>query len=485
MPDIYKYFQATPTGSDSAKSYRTKTGTAADIEEVNTPELTGIDKSKLPVGVGSALEMGKLTPVSLPGGGIVSSSIGFRNDIAKLSDNITTLSQDFNIEKPEDDFDKQLGEMTADIDKRQADIKTRKEEDITQIGKGFDVAKEELETKQQEALDVAEGRTRIGGFLTQMEVKDILNMRRQHRLEVSALEVKRQELVRDAQRAYEDDDYKLAREKVTEAKDLKDKIRQDKKDFMDSVLRMSSETRTATEFTRKQAQSEIDKISEGIKNGSININELNPATKNKLLQDAGYDFDIFAATDKLAQQGEVIGSPNINNKTGEVHVLVKKKDGTYDYKKVGKVTPSTPTTEWESKAELNKKKASALAEAQTLFTRSQDQKGLRGSDGKVAPDDYRATMQIFAEKYSMTPMEFIKEFPPERYISAGELKNNPDLTSSKAGGGESASPAVIESYAKKWADSSLTNPLAIPADIRNEVFLRADEIKKEQEGEEE
>src|SRR3990167_861600 len=194
-----------------------------------------------------------------PGAGLISSSTDYRTGIDTLGTDITTLSNNFGIEKPkETDFDTTLGEMTADIDARRDEIKSRKDEDVTKIGSDFDIVKEELTMKQQEALDAAEGRTRIGGFLTQLEVKDILNMRRQHRLELSALEGKRQELIQSANRAYEDDDYKLARDLVQESKDLRTRIQNEKKDFMNAVLSMSQENRTATKFIRDEAQGKID-----------------------------------------------------------------------------------------------------------------------------------------------------------------------------------------------------------------------------------
>ena len=415
-----------------------------------------------------------------PGAGIVSSSTNYRTGVDDLGKDITTLANNFGIEKPDEDFDTTLGDMTADIDKQREVIKTRKEEDISSINKGVDVAKEELGMKQEEALAAAEGRTRIGGFLTSLEVKDIMNMRRQHRLETSAMEIKRQELIQSAQRAYEDEDYKLSRDLVQEAKDLKTRIQNDKRDFLNSVLQISSESRTATKFVREEAQGKVNGILDGIKNGTFDIATLNPAEKARLLKEGGYGFDIFEATQKAAEKGQLVGNPNINTKTGEVHILIKKKDGTYEYKKVGKVTPSSTGTEAENARILKGKKASAFAEARTLFTTpGGDGRGIAGTDGKIDPANYRATMQVMAEKYGVLPTEFIKEFPPERFLSSDELKRNPDLTSSKAEGG--GDEDTIEAYAQQWADFSITNPTAIPANIRDAVMKRAQEIKSENE----
>lgn len=415
-----------PASELSADEYAARAG--VDRTKVSGEAGNYAIAPELPV-PGDKFQSGGQTFSAVPGGsGIVSSSTQYRDGIDTLGDSITTLSQDFGMEKPNEDFDKTLGDMTKDIIDQRDLIKNRATEDVTNINKGVDIAKEQLSMDQKEALDIAEGRTRIGGFLTEIEVKDILKMRRQNSLDLAALETKRQELITSARRAYEDEDYKLARDLVSEAKDLRTRMSNEKKDFMNAVLNISQEKRTATKFVRDEAQGKIDSIIKGIETGSIDPNTLSQSAKDRLMKDAGYDFDIFAATKKLAEQGKVLNTYT-DSKAGKVYATIQKPDGTFEQKEIGTVIPSTGGTETENARELARLKASAMAEAQGLFTKSESEGGFKGADGKIDPDNYRVTMQEFASSYGVTPLEFMKQFPPERFLSPGELKANPDLTS--------------------------------------------------------
>lgn len=361
--------------------------------------------------------------------GLVSSSTPYRNDITDLGTDITTTLEGFGITKPEDStFDDYMKDYEKENKARDAEIAKRRTEDVAGINTDYTNATEELKMSQEDALAKAEGRTRIGGFFTQLEQKDILNMQRQHRLELSALTSKKVDAIQAANRAYQDEDYKLAKELRDEAKNAEKEIYNRKKDFYNFIESAAQEKRTATKFVQEQAQSKVNTMLESIKNGTFDVSKLDPLQKEKLLKEAGFDFDIFEATKKLAAQGEVIGSPHIDTKTGAVQLLIKKQDGTYEYKKVGQVTPSSVGTEAEKSAELKKKKASALSIIQRGFVTGSDQGGYATEAGrKIHSDTYYKAMQMMADNYGMTPDEFKKAIPARSVLSKSEIDAHPDL----------------------------------------------------------
>src|SRR3990167_10303538 len=58
----------------------------------------------------------QIANVQAGGNGIVSSSTDYRTGIADLGDSITSLATNFDIEKPNTDFDAELGDITQGIE---------------------------------------------------------------------------------------------------------------------------------------------------------------------------------------------------------------------------------------------------------------------------------------------------------------------------------------------------------------------------------
>lgn len=419
---------------------------------------------------------------------LVSSSTPYRKDVTDLGGDIAGDLAKYGIKQPVSDFDDFMEGYGKDIEAERKAAETRKTEDVAGIQKDFTTAEETLKMAQEDALAQAEGRTRIGGFFTQMEAKEILNMQRQHRLELAALTSKKVDTIQAAQRAYEDKNFELAKDLRKEAKDYEQDIYNRKKDFYNFVTKAADDKRTATKQVRDDANKRIEDITKGIQDGTIDPKDLNPGERAQLMKDAGFDFDIFDKIAEQAKKGKVVGSPHIDTKTGSVNLLIKKPDGTYEYKKVGQVTPSSVGTEAENKRVLAQKKASALAEAQGIFTKSESAGGLAGTDGKIAVENYRATMQLFADKYSMTPKQFMTEFPPERFLSSESLKKNSDLTTGKT---SSIDDDSVEKIAQNLLDDpsiNLRDIPDVPAGFRSAVSIRkgeleAERIEKEQEEE--
>lgn len=417
------------------------------------------------------------TPEQIGTNPVVASSTGYRSDITNLGGDITKMLGDYGIEKPDQSvFDKQMADYTKSITDQQALEKTRNTEDVAGINKDYGTTKEQLQLSQADALAKAEGRTRIGGFFTQMEAKDIINMQTQHRLELVALESKKTDAVQAANRAYQDGDFKLATQLRDEAKQHEKDIYTRKKDFYDFVTTAANNTRTATKQVRDDAQSRIDFITKGIQDGTVDPKQIDPAQRAQLMKDAGYTFDIFDKIAEKSKEGKVIGSPYHDTVTGAVSLLMQKKDGSYEFKKIGQMSPSSAGSEATLRLKRDQEKATYLTQIQTAFhTPGGTGTGIAGADGKIDPVKYRKAMELVASKYGMLPSDFIKQFPPERYLSAGSLKENPDLVTSSSGA--SYNEEDINQMAQDWSDGTIT-PAKVPTSIYGEVSKRKAEIDK-------
>ncbi len=408
---------------------------------------------------------------------LVSSSTNYRTDVTKIGSDITDTLAQYGITKPDDTFDKYMTDYTKTVKDQEAELLKRNTEDVTGIKTAADNTIAQTKLDQADELAKAEGRTRIGGFFTQLEAKDIINLQTQHRLEIAALESKKQDAIQQANRAYQDGNYALAKDLLTEAKSNQQDIYNRKKDFYNYVTQAVADKRTATKQVRDDANAQIDKITKGIQDGTIDPKSLDPVERKRLMADAGYTFDIFDKIAEQAKNGQVVGSPHIDTTTGKVSLLLKKTDGTYEYKTVGQVSPSTTVTEAANKKKLATEKATKLAQIQTAFTTNQKNGGEAGDDHKIEPGVYRQTMEYFASRYGMLPSEFMAQLPPSRFLSADELKNNPDLSTSKSSVA-SNSDSDVETWAQSLYNGSITDISKVPATVdKTAVLSRYQELQ--------
>lgn len=195
------------------------------------------------------------------GSGVVSGSDRIKNEMDLLAKNIETGLAQYGITPPDDKVDENIKAIQDDIAKRRTEIEKRKGEDITAIGKSFDTAKGELQLSQEDALAKAEGRTRIGGFFTQLEAQDILKLQRQHRLEVSALESQKQSALLTAKRAYEDQDYKLAQDQLQLARDIEKEAQQRRQAYFNNVIQFNNMSTPLSRATEKVQDTVINWMS--------------------------------------------------------------------------------------------------------------------------------------------------------------------------------------------------------------------------------
>ena|SRR3990167_4954801 len=177
------------------------------------------------------------TQPAIPNDDIVSDASGPRSDIESLGNDINKGLAEFGITPPDDGSDGIVDKMLSDFKIRESELAKREAEDKAAIEKGFAGSKEELQISQEEELAKAEGRTRIGGFLTRMEVEDIQKMQRLHRLELSAFEGQKQQALQTAQRAYSDQNYQLAKDQLNLVKSIEEQTYARKQDYFNNVLK--------------------------------------------------------------------------------------------------------------------------------------------------------------------------------------------------------------------------------------------------------
>lgn len=111
--------------------------------------------------------------------------------------------------------------VTKNLQDRSAQLKTERDQELANINSSFDVQKTDL-TKTQANETGAQSNTlaRIGGYLgdNASGMGAAISLQNLHVQQIQSLEAKRQAALLDAQKAYNDGDYKLADQMVQESK---------------------------------------------------------------------------------------------------------------------------------------------------------------------------------------------------------------------------------------------------------------------------
>lgn len=177
---------------------------------------------------------------------ITASSNQSRAEVDTLGKDIKTESK-----KTKEDADAQrlrdlADQERAQIDRERSALSERYGMDVRQIEDIFNASAEELKAQQkQEFAGRSVGLITSGGYLgtTQSQEGVLQNLRQSQRREVGALTAKKIAAIQAAQNAYEDRDFKLAREKITLARDAEKDIINAKNSYADRELKVAKENR--------------------------------------------------------------------------------------------------------------------------------------------------------------------------------------------------------------------------------------------------
>lgn len=277
------------------------------IKDPSDPRLKGVDIAGLPEGKAPSDFVSRFLPTDDKESGAISDTSKQRNEIKKTAQGIKDMASDFGINSPTAGVSATVQQIIDGVKARQTDLDKREAEDVSSIEKSFDTGEEELRMAQEEEKSRREGRTRIGGFIVKSEIEDLEKMNRQHRLEVSALTSQKQSAIRQAQRAYMDQDYQLAQTLLSTAKDIETQEYQKNQDYVRNLMavnQMQTPITRANEAMQTWAINSMSKYPSGF--GDMEPEDLINVTpaeiQRRILRSDEYKKEMTGATEFSVQE---------------------------------------------------------------------------------------------------------------------------------------------------------------------------------------
>lgn len=151
----------------------------------------------------------------------------------------------------------------GEIDRQREALRGRQAAEESLISSLFEETKRGLEQSQKkEFAGRSTGLITSGGYLgtTQSNEGVLANLAQEHRSEIAALTLKKVQAIREAKNSYEDRDFKLADQKIEEARSLDDNIIKIRKQFADDVLARQKESRSEENQTRDDARTTLNSL---------------------------------------------------------------------------------------------------------------------------------------------------------------------------------------------------------------------------------
>jgi len=226
-----------------------------------TSAVQGVVSAFTPSNAAQAAAVQQVVSAFTPSGGVAQTSDSARAEVGALGNDIRRYAM------PDADTARlrQLAEQEMSlIAQRREDLEKRRIDEIEGIGQEFD----ELqliteETQEKEFAGRATGLiTQAGGALglTQSHEGVLQNLTVTHRREIQSLVAKKQSAIRQAQNAYDERDFQLAREYLQVARETENQIFQREQGFFNQQLQLSQEMRAQTTFERDAAKETIDML---------------------------------------------------------------------------------------------------------------------------------------------------------------------------------------------------------------------------------
>lgn len=206
------------------------------ISNPSDARLKGVNISTLPDGTAPTGFTSKFLPPNSENSILSDTSIN-RANANNLQNDITNFATKLGVTKPTGNVSDTVQAIIDGLKNRQTELDNRQTQDLANIEKSYATSKEQLTAEQQDQLAQAEGRTRIGGFLTKMEVTDIQKLQDKFRLEQADLDNKKVQAIQQAQRAYDDQNYNLANQLLQEAKSAEDQAYSKQQDYFNNIIK--------------------------------------------------------------------------------------------------------------------------------------------------------------------------------------------------------------------------------------------------------
>jgi len=309
----------------------------------------------------------------------------------------------------------------AYLDDYAAKLALRRREEIKGINEGFGVAKTQLEEGQKkETGSTTVGIARTGGYLggSASGTGVMLNLAQSHRNEVVSLEAKRQNAILEANKAYDDKDFAVARERVKEAKDIEQQIYNRNQDFWNNQLKLQTESRAQDTFLQKKYGDQLEALSitggtpdarttseidnfygvPGFTKKYIEIKKADTQAKSQkamfdsfkskmeLMQSIPKGLSVKFGDETIVGLGSVgdLNTFHVEDAAGNVTVVTQdKRSGTFTTQSLGKIGTPSGTT-----GGVN---PTAISDMATALGK------VSGSDGYVAPTDYKTALRTWLQ----------------------------------------------------------------------------------------
>ncbi len=172
-------------------------------------------------------------------------------------------------------------------------------EDLKVINDTFASTEKQLKEGQVKETGIQQANVvRLGGFLGESASGQgvMLNLAKQHRDEISALATKRSEAILKAQRARDENDFKLAAELSKQAIQIEKDIMQARTDFIDQSIKVAKESREAENQLRDDAKKTINDMLDRF--GTVGLSSLDDSSKEylaELSKVAGVPLSVFTS----------------------------------------------------------------------------------------------------------------------------------------------------------------------------------------------
>lgn len=219
-------------------------------------------------------------------------------------------------------------EILDNFKARETELTETKKQEEEAIKSAFETAKGETQIRQEEDIATFKEilQTRLGGVVFQKDRQDLEKLQRDHRLELIGLEGKQQLALIEARKAYQSENFELAKSKLDLASKLESQTYQRKQNHFDNLLKLQA-LQTKLADADETTQEEVFKMVEKYPNAFKDVKNA-VQISNMTVSEARYramSDPSFLAGDEL--KAETVGGFQVlRDATGKV-ISTRSADG--------------------------------------------------------------------------------------------------------------------------------------------------------------
>jgi len=261
----------------------------------------------------------------------------------------------YDINKSVSDVSTKSSDYQSFLDEQRKSLQTRRDVEIAGIKETAEATKAATEAAQlRETGTTAVGLARMGSYLggTASATGVMQNLVESHRSELSSLDAKKNEAIRTAQGAYDDQDFKLAKAKMDEAKDLEKTIQDRKDKFLNQSIQLAQEARAKTQEARAEKTAGISEENIRIDNNRQAFQLLISSKAVGNLSDEELDkwsLDTKMSLESVEAVRDAVNEPNVKVEGNVSDGFVKITMGKDGVVKLEQLTAGTKGSEDEKK----------------------------------------------------------------------------------------------------------------------------------------